>query len=140
MNTNELRFAIESSFTKCAQCDSKVDEWPDADASEPGHPVIYVPQLRAFAGVCPAGHMNEWTEARAKAGETAPEDVTVRTCGRFISQENCTHARKGERYIPEGQQVVTADGPIQGPSKIWMCGFCGRRGLLTTKKSKIILP
>jgi hypothetical protein len=142
MNINELRYAIESSFCKCAQCEEKVDTWPDADESDPGHPVLYVPQIKMFVGICPNGHMNEWTLKRAKAGETAPEDVTVRVLGRFVSQENCTHGRRGTRDIPEGHRVVTAEGVVEGPAEIWMCGYCGRRERLTTKneKSGIILP
>lgn len=142
MNLNELRYAIVSSFCCCAQCDEKIDAWPDADASEPDHKVIYMPTLKAFAGICSNGHMNEWTLARAKAGETAPEDVTVRTCGRFVKQENCVHGTRTEVSISEGQQVITADGVLEGPVKIWMCGWCGRRERLSEKnrKSGIILP
>jgi len=142
MNLNELRFGIESSFCTCAQCDSRVDEWPDADGSEPGHPVVYIPQTKVFTGICPSGHMNEWSLARAKAGETAPEDVTVRVLGRFVSQENCTHGKRGEFHLEEGHRLVTAHGVVKGPADLWMCGYCGRRERLTAKneKSGIVLP
>ena len=142
MNLNELRYQIESSFTTCAQCDSRVDEWPDADTSDPGHQVIYFPRLRAFAGICPAGHMNEWTLDRAKTGETTPEDVTVRTIARFVKQDDCTHGKRTEVDLPAGSKTVTADGTLEGPVKIWMCMWCGRREQLTAKNKKtgIILP
>lgn len=142
MNTNELRATIETSFCTCAQCEERIDAWPDADESEPDKKIIFVAQSKLFVGICPNGHVNEWTLARAKAGETAPEDVTVRTLGRFVKQEDCTHGRRAEVDVPAGKSVPTAEGMIEGPAKIWVCGWCLRRERLTAKnkKSGIILP
>ena len=106
MNVNDLRYAIESSFCTCAQCDSRIDEWPEADASEPGRKVIYVSRDALFVGMCEKAHVNEFYLGEVKAEEYRAHDITERTVGWLVKQEECPHPRKVTFEIPAGDMAT----------------------------------
>lgn len=136
MNINILRGQIQASFCSCAQCESRIDEWPDADASEPGQKSIFNARLQRFVGLCPNGHMNEWLLSDVISGELQPKDVTFRTLGKFVPQSECSHEKKMNADIPEGSAIPSADGLIEGPAFIAMCLACGQR----RRRSGILKP
>lgn len=124
MNLNELRYAIESSFVGCRTCNEPVDGWPEADPSEPGHKVIYVAREALFVGMCQQAHVNEFFLAEVKAEEIVAHDVTERTIGRFVSQEDCTHAKSRPFQLDAGETIRTAKGLVEGPASGTYCTLC----------------
>ena len=127
MNINELRYAIESSFTKCRSCGETIDSWPDADKSEPGRKVVYIPREALFVGLCSNGEINEFYLAEVKAGEISAHDMTERTLGQFVAQADCKHAKMDGFEVPSGGSVPTINGAIEGPAKVKQCRACGFR-------------
>lgn len=136
MNIQHLRYEIESSFSSCAQCDSTIDSWFDADSSEPGHPVVYSARDALFAGMCESGHVNEFYLSEVKAGEIKAHDITERTLGRLVKREDCTHAMKVDFALAPGESVRTEDGIVEGPAKMQACKWCHARFKVEAGKAK----
>jgi len=127
MDIHFLRAQVETSEVRCPTCEAPIDEWLEADPSEPGRRVVYMPRLALLGGVCPIGHLVELYVAELKAMEFIPHDVTERTLGRYVSQKDCTHGQKFSMAIGEGQRVCTEAGMIEGPADLSMCAWCGWR-------------
>lgn len=136
MNTKEIAAQIAQSLAPCVACGELIDTWPDADPSEPGMRVIYSARDALFAGICSAGHINEFNLAEAKAGEFVAHDLTERTLGRFVPQDECKHEKSRYINLPDGQTVPSSSGMIVGPEIISFCGLCGNRSVRRGKAKK----
>ena len=124
MKIEEAKAVLLASFATCATpgCLELIDQWPDADADD--GTLLYIPRLAVFAGTCSRGHFNEANLAEVKAGEVAFRDVTERTLGHYVTQEDCTHGRKEVGDVPAGTTIMTMHGHVTGPAKFVHCHYC----------------
>lgn len=135
MNVREIAAQIVEAFPECRACGQLIDCWPAADGSAPHERLMFVAQEKLFAGICSLGHINEFYLDEAKEGQYVPHDITERTIGRFVSQDECGHDKHVFCQIKEGDQVPSVDGLVIGPAIVKFCGLCGMRKLHEKKVS-----
>ena len=135
MNTKDLAVQISQACVPCVTCGEFIDCWVEVDPSEPGMKVMYSARDALFGGMCSAGHVNEFYLPEVKAEEYVAHDVTERTLGRFVPQDECKHERHVFSQVPSGTTVPGIDGMIVGPETVKFCGLCGMRKVHTGKEA-----